>query len=238
MSTPSTQQRAAPQGRAALPGDRADSGAEGARGADRTPPADSPETVQDLVSSGLIRIGNPRRYGGHGVEMDAAFDVAWELGRGCGSTGWCYAPVDGSQLVARRTSPSKPRRNSSPAGRIRSSRAASTRPAGRPSPWMAVSGLRPLGLFQRLRRGELGHGGHRRPRPRQKCAGCCSARELRDRRHVVRRGDARNGQQGHRRQAMPSCPPTAAWIRTAPATASGSGGRSTSVSAIACRLDA
>jgi 3-hydroxy-9,10-secoandrosta-1,3,5(10)-triene-9,17-dione monooxygenase len=23
--------------------------------------------------------------------MDAAFDVAWELGRGCGSTGWCYA---------------------------------------------------------------------------------------------------------------------------------------------------
>ena len=50
-----------------------------------------PETVQDLVSSGLIRIGNPRRYGGHGVEIDTAFDVAWELGRGCGSTGWCYA---------------------------------------------------------------------------------------------------------------------------------------------------
>src|SRR5687768_17020704 len=50
-----------------------------------------PETVQDLVSSGLIRIGNPRRYGGHGVEMDTVFDVAWELGRGCGSTGWCYA---------------------------------------------------------------------------------------------------------------------------------------------------
>ena len=50
-----------------------------------------PETVQDLVSSGLIRIGNPRRYGGQGVEMDTAFDVAWELSRGCGSTGWCYA---------------------------------------------------------------------------------------------------------------------------------------------------
>ena len=50
-----------------------------------------PETVQDLLSSGLIRIGNPRRYGGHGVEIDTAFDVAWELSRGCGSTGWCYA---------------------------------------------------------------------------------------------------------------------------------------------------
>ena len=31
-----------------------------------------PETVKDLVSSGLIRIGNPRRYGGHGVEIDTA----------------------------------------------------------------------------------------------------------------------------------------------------------------------
>ena len=50
-----------------------------------------PETVQDLVSSGLIRIGNPQRYGGLGIEYDAAFDVAWELGRACGSTAWCYA---------------------------------------------------------------------------------------------------------------------------------------------------
>jgi 3-hydroxy-9,10-secoandrosta-1,3,5(10)-triene-9,17-dione monooxygenase len=50
-----------------------------------------PESVRDLLSSGLIRIGNPDRYGGHGVELDAAFDVAWELGRGCGSTAWCYS---------------------------------------------------------------------------------------------------------------------------------------------------
>ena len=47
--------------------------------------------MQDLVSSGLIRIGNPQRYGGLGIEYDAAFDVAWELGRACGSTAWCYA---------------------------------------------------------------------------------------------------------------------------------------------------
>jgi 3-hydroxy-9,10-secoandrosta-1,3,5(10)-triene-9,17-dione monooxygenase len=49
-----------------------------------------PATVQDLVSSGLIRIGNPQRYGGLGVEYDTAFDVGWELGRACGSTAWCY----------------------------------------------------------------------------------------------------------------------------------------------------
>lgn len=49
------------------------------------------ETVQDLVTSGLIRIGTPRRYGGLGVEYDAAFEIDWELGRMCGSTAWCYA---------------------------------------------------------------------------------------------------------------------------------------------------
>jgi 3-hydroxy-9,10-secoandrosta-1,3,5(10)-triene-9,17-dione monooxygenase len=51
----------------------------------RTPP----ETVADLVASGLIRIGNPERYGGLGVDLDTAHAVAWELGRGCGSTAWC-----------------------------------------------------------------------------------------------------------------------------------------------------
>src|SRR3989442_3190598 len=49
------------------------------------------ESVRDLLDSTLIRIGNPERYGGHGLEMDAAYDVSWELGRGCGSTAWCYS---------------------------------------------------------------------------------------------------------------------------------------------------
>jgi alkylation response protein AidB-like acyl-CoA dehydrogenase len=49
------------------------------------------ETVQDLVASRLIRLGNPPRYGGLDVEYDAAFDVSWELGRVCGSTAWCYS---------------------------------------------------------------------------------------------------------------------------------------------------
>jgi 3-hydroxy-9,10-secoandrosta-1,3,5(10)-triene-9,17-dione monooxygenase len=48
-----------------------------------------PETVKDLVSSGLVRIGTPGRYGGHGVDIDTGHAVAWELGRACGSTAWC-----------------------------------------------------------------------------------------------------------------------------------------------------
>jgi alkylation response protein AidB-like acyl-CoA dehydrogenase len=49
------------------------------------------ETVDDLVGAGLIRIGNPERYGGHGLDVDLAHEVSFELSRGCGSTGWCYS---------------------------------------------------------------------------------------------------------------------------------------------------
>jgi 3-hydroxy-9,10-secoandrosta-1,3,5(10)-triene-9,17-dione monooxygenase len=50
-----------------------------------------PETVQDLVSSELIRLGVPERFGGLGSEYDLAYDVAAELGRACGSAAWCYS---------------------------------------------------------------------------------------------------------------------------------------------------
>jgi 3-hydroxy-9,10-secoandrosta-1,3,5(10)-triene-9,17-dione monooxygenase len=50
-----------------------------------------PDSVQDLRASGLIRIGNPDRFGGASLDIDTAFAVSWELGRGCGSTAWCYA---------------------------------------------------------------------------------------------------------------------------------------------------
>ena len=49
-----------------------------------------PETVEDLVASGLVRVGTPERWGGHvGVDIDTGHAVAWELGRGCGSAAWC-----------------------------------------------------------------------------------------------------------------------------------------------------
>ena len=48
------------------------------------------ETVNDLLSFGLYRIGVPRRFGGYDVGYGLALDVAAELGRGCGSAAWCY----------------------------------------------------------------------------------------------------------------------------------------------------
>ena len=49
------------------------------------------ETVQELVASSLVRIGNPERFGGHGLELDVAHEVGWELGRACGATAWVYS---------------------------------------------------------------------------------------------------------------------------------------------------
>jgi alkylation response protein AidB-like acyl-CoA dehydrogenase len=49
------------------------------------------ETVRDLVDSQLIRLGVPDRFGGLGLDYDLAYEVAMELGRGCGSSAWCYS---------------------------------------------------------------------------------------------------------------------------------------------------
>jgi 3-hydroxy-9,10-secoandrosta-1,3,5(10)-triene-9,17-dione monooxygenase len=47
------------------------------------------ESVEEFVAAGLGRILQPRRWGGHEVSHDAAFDVAVEISAACGSTGWC-----------------------------------------------------------------------------------------------------------------------------------------------------
>ena len=49
------------------------------------------ETVGDFHASGLMRIAQPKRFGGLGLDFDHVLDVAAELARGCGSAGWCYA---------------------------------------------------------------------------------------------------------------------------------------------------
>jgi len=49
------------------------------------------ETFADLVASGLMRITQPRRFGGAELPLPDAFDVINLLSRGCGSTGWTYA---------------------------------------------------------------------------------------------------------------------------------------------------
>ena len=51
----------------------------------------SDETVQALHAAEGLRAAQPERYGGLGLPFDVVFDVAAELGRGCGSTAWCYS---------------------------------------------------------------------------------------------------------------------------------------------------
>src|SRR5215470_15007913 len=47
-----------------------------------------PATVADLRAAGLLRIATPTRFGGLGLDLAVVADVAGELGRACGSTGW------------------------------------------------------------------------------------------------------------------------------------------------------
>ena len=50
------------------------------------------ETIADFETSGLLQAGNPARYGGYpGIDYDDVFEIIMELGRGCGSSAWCYA---------------------------------------------------------------------------------------------------------------------------------------------------
>ena len=49
------------------------------------------ETIEAIVGAGLLRILQPRRWGGFEISHDAAFDVAVEIAAACGSTGWCVS---------------------------------------------------------------------------------------------------------------------------------------------------
>ena len=48
------------------------------------------ETVDALHAAELLRLVQPKRFGGLGYDFELTFDIAAELGRGCGSTAWCY----------------------------------------------------------------------------------------------------------------------------------------------------
>jgi alkylation response protein AidB-like acyl-CoA dehydrogenase len=49
------------------------------------------ENVRALLESGLNRIAVPVRFGGLDVDFSLMHDVAFELGRACGATAWCYS---------------------------------------------------------------------------------------------------------------------------------------------------
>ena len=63
------------------------------------------ETIDDLHAAELMRAAQPVRFGGLGLDVSMVSSVAAELGRGCGSTAWCYAiwsdrplAIDGPQV--------------------------------------------------------------------------------------------------------------------------------------------
>lgn len=50
----------------------------------------SADVTQLLKESGLYRVVQPRRFGGYELGLEALRRLAFEIGRGCTSTGWCY----------------------------------------------------------------------------------------------------------------------------------------------------
>ena len=49
------------------------------------------ETVQNILASGLHRIGVPKQFGGLDVDYGLILEVGALLGSGCASTSWCYS---------------------------------------------------------------------------------------------------------------------------------------------------
>ena len=47
-----------------------------------------PETLEDLLGAGILRVMQPRRWGGMEFDLVAYFDFPYELARGCASTSW------------------------------------------------------------------------------------------------------------------------------------------------------
>jgi len=50
----------------------------------------SPETTQMLRDAELFRLMQPSRFGGFEYGFTELIDIVFEIGRGCGSTAWCY----------------------------------------------------------------------------------------------------------------------------------------------------
>ncbi|MDM0044419.1 acyl-CoA dehydrogenase family protein [Variovorax dokdonensis] len=50
----------------------------------------SAEVTALIKDAGLYRAVQPRRFGGHELSLEELRQLAFEVGRGCTSTGWCY----------------------------------------------------------------------------------------------------------------------------------------------------
>jgi alkylation response protein AidB-like acyl-CoA dehydrogenase len=58
-----------------------------------------PETVADIRDAGFPRIAQPVQFGGYGLGIDEAAEVALQLGRGCCSTSWVSALWSGHNFM-------------------------------------------------------------------------------------------------------------------------------------------
>jgi 3-hydroxy-9,10-secoandrosta-1,3,5(10)-triene-9,17-dione monooxygenase len=50
-----------------------------------------PKTIQEFISSGLVRSLVPSRWGGHELNWKTLADTAIEVSKGDASAGWCYS---------------------------------------------------------------------------------------------------------------------------------------------------
>jgi alkylation response protein AidB-like acyl-CoA dehydrogenase len=50
----------------------------------------SPTVVDALRDAELLSLGTPAPLGGHDVDLETMFEIGYELGKGCTSTGWCW----------------------------------------------------------------------------------------------------------------------------------------------------
>src|SRR5689334_8291634 len=47
------------------------------------------ESIRELVEVGVARVLVPQHFGGYGLDLEAWFDIACEIGRGDASHAWC-----------------------------------------------------------------------------------------------------------------------------------------------------
>jgi len=48
-----------------------------------------PDTIADFIEAGILRVWQPRRYGGHEVDLLTGLETMQEVARGCTSSAWC-----------------------------------------------------------------------------------------------------------------------------------------------------
>ena len=53
----------------------------------------STEIFERILDADLYRILQPKRWGGYEYGFDSFVDIAFEIARGCGSTGWVFAII-------------------------------------------------------------------------------------------------------------------------------------------------